>query len=215
MIWIFDLDETLYDEGTYVISGLKHVAQQLSEKNQDYSDKLFSCMESELNLKGRSGVFQKLLTSFPELHFSTEMLVESYRNHKPTIMLYSDAKKLLHSLPQQQMYLVTDGVRVTQWNKIEALKLQNVFRGIYVTDEHGDGAAKPSTSCFEKIRNDCGAEWTRMIYVADDPNKDFINLKKLGVRTIRVNRGRFKDVHLDDNHEAEIIVENLQKLPQF
>jgi putative hydrolase of the HAD superfamily len=48
-----------------------------------------------------------------------------------------------------------------------------------------------------------------MVYVGDDPHKDFLNIKKLGMRTIRVNRGRFKDLVLDNRYEAEITVDNL------
>lgn len=51
-----------------------------------------------------------------------------------------------------------------------------------------------------------------MIYVGDDPNKDFINLKPLGMRTVRVKRGRFINVKLDKNHEASLLVNDLKEL---
>ena len=31
-----------------------------------------------------------------------------------------------------------------------------------------------------------------MVYVGDDPNKDFVNLNPLGMKTVRVLTGRFK-----------------------
>jgi putative hydrolase of the HAD superfamily len=42
-----------------------------------------------------------------------------------------------------------------------------------------------------------------MIYIGDNPNKDFINLKKIGIRTARIFRGSFKAVKLDESFEAE------------
>ena len=209
MIWIFDLDETLYDESTYVQSGLKHVARHIADQGDLNADQLFNCMESEFRFNGRTNVFQRLTSTFPDLTHTLDDLVSIYRKHLPTIELYADSRDTLSKLQDEKLYLVTDGNRNVQWNKIRALKLEGKFRGIFVTDEHGHGASKPGTLCFSKIRSECQADWSNMVYVGDDPHKDFLNIKKLGMRTIRVNRGRFKDLVLDNRYEAEITVDNL------
>lgn len=212
MIWIFDLDETLFDERTYVISGLKAVAQFLADDDHTKQNIFSEFMVHEFSTSGRAEVFQRLKSEFPEISKSISDLIEVYRNHLPEIDLLPDAKKILADLSAETMFLVTDGARLTQRNKIRALNLELVFRKTFVTDEHGPSAAKPGTKCFEMIRLICQSEWSDMVYVGDDPHKDFLNLKPLGVRTVRIRRGRFKHLILDQSHEAEIEINDLSEL---
>ena len=53
---------------------------------------------------------------------------------------------------------------------------------------------------------------SEMVYVGDNPYKDFINIKKLGIRTVRILRGSFKDIKLDQSYEAEFTINSLDKL---
>ena len=48
-----------------------------------------------------------------------------------------------------------------------------------------------------------------MIYIADDPNKDFIGAKGLGIVTTRVYQGRFTDLGLSKLYEADYRVDNI------
>lgn len=212
MIWIFDLDETLYNEKDFVISGLNAVAKAVSADGDEIQEKAFGMMLNHLSLHGRGTVFQKLLSEIPDIKYSVDQLLNIYRTHDTDLNLYADAKELLIDLKVERKYLVTDGNRDTQRSKIAALKIDSLFNGIYVTDEHGEGAAKPGTKCFEMIKEKESCRWDEMVYVGDDPNKDFISLKARGALTIRVNRGRFRDFYLDKEHEAEITVSDLRNL---
>ena len=212
MIWIFDLDETLYDEKTFVLSGLRYVAPFLSLNSQYSEGEMFDFMQDEFNSDGRAKIFQHLKKTFVDFEFETEKLIEVYRSQEPNLKLYEDAKNLLSSLSNYSIYLVTDGNRMTQWSKINALGINAVFKKIFVTDEHGVEAKKPHLKCFELIKALEKCEWQNMVYVGDDPHKDFINLKPLGMRTVRVNRGRFFNVILDEKYEADLVVNDLDEL---
>jgi putative hydrolase of the HAD superfamily len=212
MIWIFDLDETLYNEKTFVVSGFRAVALQLSKTYSIPKEDLLRIMEVEFSTRGRSKVFQRVKEEHPEIKNSIKELVEVYRSHVPEIQLYPDASDLLTHLTHETLFLVTDGARTTQRNKISALDLETVFKGIFVTDEHGLNAPKPGIKCFQMIKKICQSEWRDMVYIADDPHKDFINLKPVGMRTVRVNRGRFSGVFLDKAHEADILVNDLSEV---
>ena len=48
-----------------------------------------------------------------------------------------------------------------------------------------------------------------MIYVGDNPFKDFVNLNKLGVKTVRIMRGPYKDVMSNDQYDAKYHIKNL------
>jgi putative hydrolase of the HAD superfamily len=60
-----------------------------------------------------------------------------------------------------------------------------------------------------KLEN-CSAD--KLVYVGDNPNKDFVNIKKIGVRTVRVLTGVYKDLIKDDEFESEFKFENLNYL---
>ena len=212
MIWVLDLDETLYDERDFVFSGFRQTAQAISHECSYSPSELFEFMKQEFLLNGRLKIFQELHISYPDIHFPLEDLIQIYRKSMPEINLYDDAKRLLDRISVNRIYLVTDGEKQVQRNKINALGIDHLFTRIFVTDEHGPGAAKPATKCFEMIRSDSKCAWNEMVYVGDDPNKDFVNLKPLGIRKVRVNRGRFKNIFLEDSYEAEFTVENLDDI---
>jgi putative hydrolase of the HAD superfamily len=51
-----------------------------------------------------------------------------------------------------------------------------------------------------------------MVYVGDDPAKDFVNLKPLGVHTIRVLTGSHKMLQVDERFDAEHTISSLAEL---
>ena len=51
-----------------------------------------------------------------------------------------------------------------------------------------------------------------MTYIGDNPHKDFINLKPLGVHTIRINTGHYMDVEVPQRFDAAITIEKLEDL---
>ena len=54
-----------------------------------------------------------------------------------------------------------------------------------------------------------------IVYVGDNPNKDFIELKKHGAITIRVNQGMFKNLILDEKYMADYEITNLKYLEKI
>ncbi|MNB88558.1 hypothetical protein D3C75_355750 [compost metagenome] len=52
-----------------------------------------------------------------------------------------------------------------------------------------------------------------MVYIGDNPLKDFVGIKPLWVRTIRVRRGMFQDVEAENGKfEAEYEIDSLYEL---
>ena len=52
-----------------------------------------------------------------------------------------------------------------------------------------------------------------MIYIADDPTKDFINLNKKGSITVRIKKGRFADKKVIKKFLTQYAMEMLYKYP--
>lgn len=214
MIIIFDLDDTLYPECTYVESGFRAVADFLqTQRGWDASDSL-SFMREVLEREGRGAVFNRLLVSRGEHRRSAvQDCIKVYRHHQPKIQLADAARHLLDHLTSP-LYLVTDGHKVVQNKKVQALGIEPLFAKIYITHRYGLHHSKPSTYCFEQIRAREGCDWSDLVYVGDNPAKDFVNLTPLGVRTVRVLTGEHREVLAKPRYEATHVIKSLDQLPK-
>ena len=101
------------------------------------------------------------------------------------------------------LYLVTDGDPSVQNSKIDALNIRNRFRKIYTTGSLGEEWKKPSLKAFSEIVDFEGVDISELVYVGDDPNKDFVQLNSVGAQTIRVMTGRFKELRMPRDFEAQ------------
>jgi putative hydrolase of the HAD superfamily len=109
--------------------------------------------------------------------------------------------------------LVTDGHKIVQQKKVEALRLDEVMKRVFITHRFGVRHAKPSLYCFERIKHSEQCEWTDIVYVGDNPEKDFVNLRKVGAKTIRVSTGVHADVEANPGYDAAVTIPNLSFLP--
>lgn len=215
MILIFDLDDTLYDERTYVNSGLKAVARYGQEKFGWDTAVSYKYMQEVLKKEGRGQIFDLWLAANGKTSRSlvTEC-VKVYRHHKPELCLDTQVESLLAKLSlNYPLYLVTDGHKIVQQKKVEALSISRFFRKVIITHRYGIRNAKPSTYCFDIIRKMEQCEWKDMVYIGDNPAKDFVNLNPLGVTTVRVKTGMHRNVIAVPGYDAQISVENIALLP--
>lgn len=212
MIIVFDLDEVLYDEKTYVISGFRTVSEFL-EKDEAIPKKIiFEYLKRRLK-NGRERIFNDLLDNFRIYsQKNLEKCISVYRTHTPKIKLYSDAKDCLKRLKNYPLYIVTDGNKIVQKNKIKALNLENHVKKTILTSNYGLRNSKPSTFCFQKICDMEKTSPTNLVYIGDDPHKDFVGLKREGFKTIRLFKGRFKNERLSKEFEADYKIKSLKEI---
>ena len=212
MIIVFDLDEVLYDEKTYVISGFRAVSEFL-EKDEAIPKKIiFEYLKRRLK-NGRERIFNDLLDNFRIYsQKNLEKCISVYRTHTPKIKLYSDAKDCLKRLKNYPLYIVTDGNKIVQKNKIKALNLENHVKKTILTSNYGLRNSKPSTFCFQKICDMEKTSPTNLVYIGDDPHKDFVGLKREGFKTIRLFKGRFKNERLSKEFEADYKIKSLKEI---
>jgi putative hydrolase of the HAD superfamily len=213
MILIFDLDDTLYSEIEYVKSGFLTVSNYLGKNYKLDEQDIYQQMLEVLNDRGRGSVFNEVLTKYKINNTkNVKKCISIYRSHNPIISLYSEAEKCLLDLNSYKKYLVTDGNIYVQRNKIKALNIKQFFIKTIPTYQYGQSFSKPSTGCFEKILKWEKCTPDNLIYIGDNPNKDFVNIKKMGLKTIRVLTGGFKNVKMSSEYEAEFTLNNLNEL---
>jgi putative hydrolase of the HAD superfamily len=211
---VFDLDETLYEEKEFVMSGFKAVSKYLSSKYGLNPAEIFETLMSDFERGIRKKNFDALLEKIG-LKENVKKLVNIYRTHTPDISLYKDAKEILPELKcKYNLGLVTDGKKKTQENKISALSITEYFDVIIITYAYGRDYWKPSSKPFKIALEKLGSVPEEAIYVGDNPVKDFFGAKKLGIHTVRVKRGRgeYDHINVDDNYEADYTIPNLLTL---
>lgn len=203
MILIFDLDDTLYDERTYVEGGLRAVAAFGEERFGWNADVSFDFMLNTLDNEGRGAIFDRWVTAHGQYSKSlVQVCVQRYRRHRPRIRLNDHAQELLPALKAYPLYLVTDGHKVVQQGKVEALGIAPLFRRVFITHRYGVKNAKPSLYCFERIREMERCDWQDMTYVGDNPDKDFVSLNAKGANTVRVLTGVHRNKDAKPGYEA-------------
>jgi len=115
--------------------------------------------------------------------------VAIYRSHEPNIRPYSDVLRVLERLKAKyKLAIISDGFLPVQKSKLNSLKLADYFDVVVFSDEWGRDAWKPSTQPFEKMLSALGVVANESVYVGDNPAKDFISAKKLGITTVRIRR---------------------------
>jgi HAD superfamily hydrolase (TIGR01549 family) len=114
-------------------------------------------------------------------------LVDLYRNHKPDVHLYKGVLEMLRHLRERNIRIgiITDGRVEGQRNKIEALGLNVLVDDIIITDELGGiQFRKPCDIAFRILQTRWRLNSTEIIYVGDNPEKDFQAPQQLGMRSV-------------------------------
>ena len=178
---VFDLDDTLYGEKEYVLSGYHNVALILPQvKKAD--EKLYKAFENK-----KSAIDEVLMSENIYTEELKQKCLETYRNHKPDIHLYNGVSDMLFDLKINgySLGLITDGRPEGQRAKIEALGIEKYFDKIIITDELGGAQyRKPCEKAFVEMKNHFGVEYSEICYVGDNIKKDFVAPQKLGMRSI-------------------------------
>lgn len=213
MILIFDLDDTLYDEHSFVLSGLWSVARHGLESFGLDPETSFSSMKQILERDGRGRIFDQWLAEHGlATRKRVAACVKIYRHHQPDITLPVAHRDILDRLQQvYPLYLVTDGHKIAQQRKVEALGIAHFFRRVFITHRFGIRHAKPSLYCFEQIKKAEDAVWAQLLYIGDNPSKDFVNLKKAGAETVRIHTGMHAQAVADTGFDARHHIDRLDE----
>ena len=176
---IFDLDDTLYLERDYVRSGFRAAAAQVPELPA--AETLF-CEAFE---RGEPAIDAVLAAH--GLEEKKDQCLSAYRTHFPTISLYPGVKEMLKRLREQgkRLAILTDGRPEGQRAKIEALGLEPLVDEILITDELGGAMfRKPNDIGFRILQTKLGIPFSGMVYVGDNPAKDFQAPDELGMGSV-------------------------------
>ena len=212
---LFDLDDTLYDETQFVKGGFKAVSLYISKSNNIEQRVVYQMLLDVLEEHGRGKAFDIVLKKLGLYNEKLiPKLVEVYRTHKPNLFLYPEVSTVLSSLRKQRYKLgiITDGNVEVQRNKVSALAVKDFFDCIIFSDEYGIEKQKPNPLPYKKAMEKLEASANETVYIGDNPYKDFITARKLGIFTIRIMRGQYKNIKLRKEYESDCQIQNLEDI---
>ena len=215
---LFDLDDTLYEEKQFVNSGFNKVAGFVENKFKIDKDFFYKILINIFNEGKRGNIFNIALERV-NIIFDEDIIrsiVKIYREHNPNIELDKNIRSLLIKLRRiYSLGIITDGYFKVQKKKVQALRLEEMFDSIIYTDEYGREYWKPNVFGYKlalKELKDLLPE--EAVYIGDNPYKDFIGAKKVGITTVRViNHNReYSNIKLDKEYEADYEIRELHEI---
>lgn len=208
---VFDLDDTLYLERDFALSGFTAVGSWLEAKHGivGFANECFRLFDEGV----RGSIFDHALAALGAggAGIAIADLVEIYRRHRPKIALAPDAARLLDRVDRLSGALVTDGPARMQAGKVGALGLGTRLGRLVLTGMLPEGFGKPHHMAFELVERWSDRPPGHHVYIADNAAKDFVAPRARGWRTVQILReGR---IHRGDpptaGHAADAVVDTL------
>lgn len=215
---VFDMDDTLYKERHYRDSGYRTVARHFAASCGISAQSLYNMM-----VERPECAFETVseLAARNKVTITVDEQLNVYRSHLPDITLDKDARELLARLREGYvpMGVITDGRAWGQLNKISALGLRQFFDEDTIMPTVLDSTDKHSPDPFVRmghILRERGAD--RLLYVGDNPSKDFRHPNLLGWNTVMLRDIGRENIHRQSLSEwpaenrPKIVIENIKEI---
>ncbi|WP_395327344.1 HAD family hydrolase [Novosphingobium sp. BL-8H] len=208
---VFDLDDTLYLERDFALSGFAAVGRRLEMRHgiTGFSEECARLLDEGV----RGSIFDRALAALGALSAGIAIadLVALYRRHRPKITLAPDAARLLDRIDGRTGALITDGPARMQAGKVGALGIATQLGRLVLTGMLPPGCGKPHPMPFQLVERWSGRPPHDHVYIADNGAKDFVGPRARGWRTVQILReGR---IHRGDPptaaHAADAVVDTL------
>lgn len=214
---LFDLDDTLYPELEYVFSGYAAVAGWSADRFAIPAAQGHRELVDFFRSGTRYHIFNHWLARYDlDSEENALQLLKVYREHMPSIRLFSGVLELLARLRSRyRLGIVSDGYLVMQTQKVAALDVEPLVETVVLSDRLGADAWKPSPKPFQLALANLGLSPEQAVYVGDNPHKDFLGARRAGMRSIRVLRfgGLYSEVEPPGaEHEPDTTIFALSEL---
>lgn len=214
---VCDFDDTLVLERSFIESGYVACSSFLSEKIDIKSEKIKEVFWSKFE-QSHSNVFdasvEKLLGRKDDK--LTQKLIEIYRFHIPQISYCPDVKEFLQELRRRNLHsaIITDGNSQTQQNKLNASGVISDFDKIVITSNFGTDWTKPSIKPFKFLKDFFNVAYEQILYIADNPKKDFAMRASIPICTARIVRegSIYADESYLDNIREQVRISTLSEI---
>jgi uncharacterized cofD-like protein len=209
---IFDLDDTLYDTGPITEAAISQCVESMMQFGLKCSlEEGRAALKRIIKDKPLQNRFSALASEFGA---ATEEIVtagkERYYNAKfKKLTLYPGTKETLRELKKRcTLILITYGSVVQQNKKIDALGIRQYFSYIFV-DEH-----KNKDKPLNEVMKVLSLEPEDILSVGDRIDDEIKLSNKLGMITVRIAKGKYKDITpTTDLERADYTVKDITEVP--
>jgi putative hydrolase of the HAD superfamily len=209
---IFDLDDTLYPERRFALSGFAAVARHVEARFGLDARDAFACLRAALRRGARASALQQLAAQLGGGDRLVVDLRDVYRAHIPALRLPGAGRHALAETRRRwRVGLLTNGIPGVQRAKIAALGLEPLVDCVVCAHEVSDG--KPDPAAFRVVCAALGVSPDRAVMAGDDPWCDIDGARHAGLRTIRVRRGAHRGVTAGATGPADATVGAVSAVP--
>jgi HAD superfamily hydrolase (TIGR01509 family) len=191
---LFDLDDTLYPQSTWLDGAWADVARRGAELGAPEVSLLEALRTIAADGSDRGRIIDRALARIGCSDVSIEPLVTAFRSHAPARLFpYPGVRVALEQLRRRvPIGLVTDGDSRIQRSKLQALAID--FDAVVFSDDLGRGHRKPDAAPLRVALERLRVTPEQAIFVGDRPAKDVAAARAVGMRAIRVRTGEYAHV---------------------
>ena len=208
MIEVKEIDRTNHqgedeDEIVLVIEQTKDRIGQLLEKER--AEKIAKAVQEADSIiaQARHEAYQLKESATEEV----ENIID--RAHEEARQIIEDAKGKVDISVKEETNPLSN--HSTQRNKVSLLKIEKYFDTIKYARKIGKENEKPNPEVYRITLEALRSKPEETICIGDNPYTDFWGAKKLGIRTVRLLSGEFRDIRLSEEYEADLAVRNLEE----
>jgi putative hydrolase of the HAD superfamily len=191
---VFDLDDTLYPQVAYKRSGFKVVSGWLASQFGLRQSSVLAELENILIQFGPSYpfMFDRLAERISINAGLVPEMVRVFIEHEPRINCYEGVIPMLSRLRRQyHLGILTDGRYTVQQKKVMALGLGKKVDRVLYSDMLG--LEKPAIELFKWFEDKFELRGQNLLYVGDNPKKDFLGANQRSWSTVQVLTGEVSE----------------------
>lgn len=193
---IFDLDDTLYDcTGSLIEASRRRAAKAMVEAGLPCTEEEIYQLQKELAEKYGPYhlVFNEIVNKYQADHELVNIAYKAYNSSEVSeIKLFPDVIPTLIELKDKgyKIFLLTVGIHERQEKKIQILKLKSYFDEIVINDQE---VGLLMEDCIRNLLERYAISPRETIMVGDKARDELRIAKSLGMMTIQMLHGRFKN----------------------
>ena len=210
---LFDVDDTLYDQFSIFEKSYNKVfgdkykldLNLLYNKSRYYSEHMFKLVET--NEKTIEDLYvYRMKKPFEDFgyHISDDdaiLFQKVYAENQNYIAISENMKQVIEfcSSNNIKMGIITNGLFINQWQKIEGLGILNWIgiNDIFISESVG--LSKPDLNLFKYVEEEMNLSKEYTYYIGDSLNNDVLGVDKIGWNMIWLNKRNLDIDNLDVN----------------
>lgn len=211
---LFDLDDTLYAERRFMLSGFSSVADAMAARANVPRRTVFDQLVRVARSGRRGSAFQEVCRTWDVDESIVPSLIAIYRAHRPCLRLSRLTRTVLEAVHGSwRTAIVTNGPPDVQARKVHALGVSALVDTVILAESYGTGCGKPEREVFLQALDALHVRPADAVMVGDDPWCDVAGARAAGLQTIRMRRGRLRDAADTPGAGPDAVVTTLAAVP--